>query len=189
MLRQNTQNLVIQALLLSLCVVLSRFASVRIAFGGVEGVRIGLGALPLIMAGVFFGPVSGAVVGATADIVGYLLSPLGPYMPHFTLTAALQGFIPGLFFTSRLYSLRFSRLGNRGALFIGISLSQVMGGLFLTPYFLHLLFEIPLNIVLIPRLVSVPIQIILYFYLFSLLLKAPPVAVLMPQLPYRQKTS
>ncbi len=187
--RRNTQNLVIQALLISLCVVLTRFASVRLAFGGVEGIRIGLGALPLIMAGVFFGPVSGAVVGATADIVGYILSPLGPYMPHFTLTAALQGFIPGLFFTSRLSSLRAYRLGNRGALFIGIILSQVTGGLILTPFFLHILFDIPWGIVMVPRMVSVPVQVVLYFYLFSLLLKAQPVAILMPQVSQRQKSS
>jgi len=46
----RTRRLVILALMISLNVILARFASVRIAIGGVEGIRIGLGNFPVIFA-------------------------------------------------------------------------------------------------------------------------------------------
>ncbi|HSV31334.1 MAG TPA: folate family ECF transporter S component [Atribacteraceae bacterium] len=171
--RSKTQVIVIQALLLALSIILTRFASIRVAIGGVEGIRIGFGTLPIIMTGVFFGPLAGILVGVSADIVGYVLSPMGPYMPHFTLIAALYGLVPGLLTVRPLSGLIDARFGPMKTIILGITLSQVLGGLFLTPYFLHILFEIPWKILIIPRLISTPIQIVLYGYLFYLLIKVP----------------
>ncbi|MDI7250904.1 MAG: ECF transporter S component, partial [Bacillota bacterium] len=54
------------AMLIALSVVLTRVASIRIPVGGVEAIRIGFGALPILMAGVWGGPVFGFIVGAVA---------------------------------------------------------------------------------------------------------------------------
>jgi len=94
----RTRRLVILALMISLNVILARFASVRIAIGGVEGIRIGLGNFPVIFAGLFLGPVAGGITGALGDIMGFMLNPMGVYMPHFTLTAFLTGAVPGMVF-------------------------------------------------------------------------------------------
>src|SRR5690554_2576115 len=92
---KQTRTLVYLAFLIALNIVLSRILSMRISIGGVEGIRIGLGGLPIILAGIGLGPWHGGTVGAAADIIGYMINPMGGYAPHFTLSAFLTGFIPG----------------------------------------------------------------------------------------------
>lgn len=92
----SSKNIAYYALLIALNVVLTRVGSIRIGGGGTEIVRIGFGGFPIIFAGIVFGPLAGGIVGAVGDIIGMIISPMGPYMPHFTLSAALTGAIPGL---------------------------------------------------------------------------------------------
>ncbi len=92
----GTRKLSILALLVALDVVLSRMASIRIPIGGAEGLRIGFGPLPIVFAGMVYGPLAGAMVGAVGDLLGYFINPMGGYLPVFTVTAALRGLIPGL---------------------------------------------------------------------------------------------
>ena len=58
--------------------------------------KIGFSFLPIAAAGALFGPVVGGVVGAVGDVLGYFISPTGPYFPGFTLNAFLSGFLYGL---------------------------------------------------------------------------------------------
>ncbi len=51
-----------------------------------------------VLAGVFFGPVSGGIVGLLSDLLGFLIAPQGPYMPLITLSSALMGVIGGLIY-------------------------------------------------------------------------------------------
>jgi ECF transporter S component (folate family) len=157
--------LVFGGILIATSIVLTRFASIRVNFGAVEGIRIGFGTFPIIFAGFCFGPLMGALVGALSDILGYILSPAGPYMPHFTLSAALYGIIPGLFAMASFLSERSRILG-------GVLVSQLSVGLLLTPFFLATLFGIPWKFLIIPRLVGTPVQIVAYFYIFQILRKS-----------------
>ncbi|NLY05810.1 folate family ECF transporter S component, partial [Candidatus Sordicultor fermentans] len=81
---KRTKALVYLGFLTTLSIVLTRLASIRIPLGGVEVIRIGFGQLPVIMAGIYFGPGSGALVGGLSDFLGFFLNPMGPYLPHFT---------------------------------------------------------------------------------------------------------
>ena len=84
--------LVSLALLAAINIVLSRFLVIYLT----EFARLDLGNVPLILAGLLFGPIAGALTGAAADITGSaLLSGLGWY-PPLTLGPVLMGFIPGL---------------------------------------------------------------------------------------------
>jgi len=160
----RTRSLVVTGLLIALSVILTRFASFRLVIGGVEAIRIGFGALPNIMAGILLGPLYGAISGALADIIGFILSPMGPgYMPHFTLTSALMGAIPGVVVRllnrdRQMTSLPFLHLF--AAAFSGIAL--VSCGL--TPYFLHHLYGISYSIIMPPRLISGAIEVFIYSY-------------------------
>ncbi|MBU4228094.1 folate family ECF transporter S component, partial [bacterium] len=87
----SSHKIATMGLLIALSIILTRIASLRIAIGGVEGIRIGLGGLPIILGGVLFGPLSGGLIGAISDVIGYFINPMGAYMPHFTLTSALTG--------------------------------------------------------------------------------------------------
>ncbi|MFH0926580.1 MAG: folate family ECF transporter S component, partial [bacterium] len=84
--RISSHKITTMGLLIAMSIILTRIASLRIAIGGVEGIRIGFGGLPIILGGVLFGPLSGGLIGAISDVVGYFINPMGAYMPHFTLT-------------------------------------------------------------------------------------------------------
>ena len=90
--------MVLMAMFVALNVVFTRLLSARVPIAGIETVRIGLGPLPVYIAGIIGGPIPGAIVGALGDIIGAILFPLGGYLPHFTVVAALRGLLAGLLF-------------------------------------------------------------------------------------------
>ncbi|MFZ7102392.1 MAG: folate family ECF transporter S component [Peptococcaceae bacterium] len=149
---KNRKNLVEGALLIALSVILTRFFSIKVSFGGVDGVRIGIGTLPIILAGLRSGIFQGARVGALADIIGYFLSPGGAYMPHFTLTSALNGILPPVLIGKK------EKL-NPYRITIAVVLTQLVISMFLVPYFLNILFGIPYQVIFLPRLISFMINV------------------------------
>jgi len=152
--------------LIALSIILTRVASLRVAIGGVEGIRIGLGKLPIILGGVIFGPLAGGLIGAFSDLLGYFINPIGVYMPHFTLTSALTGIIPAAI-------LILMRKDEPNILDLGIAITagQVITSIILIPYFLNILFGLPWKILIPPRIVSEPIQIFIYIYTINIILK------------------
>ncbi len=69
----NTYALTVCALLTALSVVLARVLTLIPA----ETTRISLEAVPIVLSGLLFGPIPGAVVGFAADLIGCLFSPFG----------------------------------------------------------------------------------------------------------------
>jgi len=154
--RHDTRQTVSLSLLVGLSVLLSRFASIRPVFAGVEIVRIGFGALPLVLAGIMYGPWAGAAVGAASDILGFLLSPLGgPYLPHFTLTAALTGFLAGVM----SQAIKFKGI-YRSLLICAAALIPTKG--VLIPLFQAWLFGLPLVATLMVALLNAVILTVVY---------------------------
>ncbi len=95
----TTSVLVKASLLTAISIVLTRFFSYMIPLGGMPALRIGFGNVPLIAAGMMFGPLVGGAVGVVADLIGYVLNPMGgAYFPGFTVSAALYGVLSGLLF-------------------------------------------------------------------------------------------
>ncbi|HHX02138.1 MAG TPA: folate family ECF transporter S component [Firmicutes bacterium] len=164
MLRQ-TRTLVYLAILVALSIVLSRVFSVRISLAGIEGIRIGLGGLPIILAGLALGPWHGGVVGALADVVGYMINPMGGFAPHFTLSAYLTGFIPGA-----VIWYVFQNKNRYWKLVLAILLGELVTNVILVPYFLYSLYGLPIKPMLIPRLCSVLIQAPFYAYCIKVIL-------------------
>ncbi|MCD6362897.1 MAG: folate family ECF transporter S component [Synergistetes bacterium] len=165
---RKSRRLAILGFMIALSVVLSRFGSVRIAIGGVEGIRVGFGSFPLIFLGIFLGPVEGAIGGALADIIGYIISPMGPYMPHFTLTSALRGFIPGI------TVILFKRFSFTWRVTVALIASTIVPEITLLPYFLYILFGIPWKVVLVSKLIGSGIQFPVYLLLFNILYRRIP---------------
>jgi ECF transporter S component (folate family) len=148
-------------ILIALSIILTRFASFRIPIFGVENIRIGFGPFPIILGGILFGPILGFSIGAIADVIGFIISPMGTYMPHFTLVSGLNGLIPGLWMIS---SPKMINLTNsfRVRWILGVVTSQLLNQWLLLPWFLFLTFEIPIKLSLLPRLISAPIQALVY---------------------------
>lgn len=88
----TVNNLTKIAILAALSVVLRRFFTITIPVNK----KIGVGYMPIILSGIMYGPISGGLTGALADVVGMLLNPDGVFHPGFTLSAFLMGFGPGI---------------------------------------------------------------------------------------------
>lgn len=87
----STKKLVRVAVLIAVQVILSRFLSIN-----AQLLRISFAFIPVYIAAMLYGPVWAAVTDGTADILGALLFPTGPYVPNFTLSAILSGTLYGL---------------------------------------------------------------------------------------------
>lgn len=88
----TTRTLVSLALLCAMEIVLARFCVIWIT----SSIKITFEAIPILLAGILFGPLAGALVGAASDILGSaFLSGLG-WMPQLTVTPLLLGLLPGL---------------------------------------------------------------------------------------------
>ena len=87
----NTYALTVCALLTALSVILARLLTIIPS----EISRFSLEAVPILLAGLLFGPVPGAAVGFAADFIGCLFSPYG-YNPIFCLPPILYGLWAGL---------------------------------------------------------------------------------------------
>ena len=89
---KNVRTLVVCAVLAAISVVLARLI---IPMPDVS-TRFSLEAVPIFLAGMFFGPIPGALVGFSADLVGCLFSGYG-YNPLFCIPPILYGLCAGFF--------------------------------------------------------------------------------------------
>lgn len=78
------------ALCIALCIVLEKFLSITIG-----AFRFSIGNLPIIISGLLFGPIVGAIVGCASDIIGSILVGYA-INPIITLGAAAVGLTAGL---------------------------------------------------------------------------------------------
>ncbi len=94
-----TYTLVCLGALTAIYLILSRFLAINIGGFG----RIQLGAVARIMAGLWFGPLAGGLVGLVSDLLGCLIQGYA-VNPIITLGAILWGVIPALFFPGGVLS-------------------------------------------------------------------------------------
>ncbi len=162
----DTKMLTRMALLIALNIILSRILSVRIPLGGVEGLRIGFSSLPVLFAGIFLGPLAGGIVGTIGDLIGVFINPMGPYMPHITLNAALRGVLPGLVI---LLLCRGKRGIGLFPLFLAVCSTLILTDILLLPYFFETLYGLSRVVTVPPRIIQNIIAIPAYtVLLFSL---------------------
>ena len=90
---KNVYVLTVCALLVAIATVLGFFKLVVIP----ELIEIRFAFMPIGMSGMLFGPFIGGMVGALADVLGYLVNPTGPFFPGFTIATAISGVIYGVF--------------------------------------------------------------------------------------------
>lgn len=96
----SVRIMILAALFTAMSIVFDKFLAVNIG----DSIRIGLGGLPLQMAGIMLGPAVGAAVGGVSDIIGCLLKGYS-INPVITLGAISVGFISGLMFHKGLASM------------------------------------------------------------------------------------
>lgn len=80
------------AALVAMQIILARFLSIQAS----DTLRVSFESVPVILAGMWLGPVSGALVALIADILGTVISGYGVWFPPIALGPVLVGVISGL---------------------------------------------------------------------------------------------
>ncbi len=144
------KRLVLGAMLAAMSVVIGMFCKSFLNFGG--GLwRITFENLPIILAGIFLGPVTGGLVGIVSDLTSYLLSPQ-TYPPNLIVTfgAFAVGVVSGLMarFVIREHTVK--------QIILSASAAHVLGSMIIKPIGLYqfygwaVLVRIPLYMVIAP---------------------------------------
>lgn len=130
-----TRNLVFMALLCAISVLLSRVLAINTPV-----MRISLGSVPIVLAGLCFGPVAGAMVGVVADLMGCVFLSTFGYTPILALSPMLMGALPWLLAKVCLHN-RPLRLWRVYAVLLP---AEILGPICWTTFGLHLLYGTPL---------------------------------------------
>ncbi|MCL2670467.1 MAG: folate family ECF transporter S component [Clostridiales bacterium] len=142
---KQLRRLVYAALLCAISIVLTRVLSLQLS----PAIRLHLGNVPILLAGLWLGPLWGAAVGFAADFLGAtLVSSLGWFAP-LSLAPTLLGAIVALLSGRKR---RFWRVIP--AIIISLLICEVG----IKPYALHLLTETPWEAVLAARLPFTALQ-------------------------------
>ncbi len=160
----NVRTMIIMALLAALGAVFSAFLSVELNFTGVKTVEISLTPLPIMLAGIFFGPLAGGIVGFVADTAGFFMGvQVGVYNPAFSITMALFGVIAGLFY---LRSKKNSIWKATGAALA----AQIVCSVILNTLLVWAFYAVPLEVLIPPRLIGAAVELPLYAWLLMVLI-------------------
>ena len=88
----STQNLVMMAALIAMQIILARFLSIQVS----DTLRISFESIPVILAGMWLGPIPGAIVAVLADFLGTILSGYGTWFPPLVLGPLAVGILSGV---------------------------------------------------------------------------------------------
>ena len=151
----NVKNLALAAMLTAMSVVIGIFCKTVLNFA--DGLfRVTFENLPIILAGIIFGPVIGGLVGAASDLISYLLSAQA-YPPNLvvTLGATAVGVVAGVvshYVIKKRGDLQFIVAGGAAHLIGSMIIKPI--GLFVF-YSWLVLWRIPLYLVIAPLEITV----------------------------------
>lgn len=165
----DVRTLVFLGALVAMHLVLTRVFVLELGF-----TRISLGSVCTILAGLWFGPVAGAVVGFTADIVGCFMKGYA-VNPLITLAAILWGVIPVLF---RPLFLKGSRVKKSMWLCAGVTLASVISSLGLTTAGLVLFNGFNFFAIMPARIIQFCVMTVVYCVITNLLFFSPATNVI-----------
>lgn len=159
------RKITLAGLLIAISIIFSRFLAADVVVGGLSTLRISLGPVPLYLSGMLLGPVYGAIAGALADSLGYLVKPLGGYFPGFAINGALTGMIPGLLL------MFYKKRQSWWRLLIIITIVEVITSAILTPLWLSIITGKAFIVFLPTNIISRAFLIPIYVTLVRTLLK------------------
>lgn len=144
------KRLVLGAMLAAMSVVIGMFCKSFLNFGG--GLwRVTFENLPIILAGIFLGPLTGGMVGVVSDLTSYLLSPQ-VYPPNLVVT--FGAFAVGV--TAGLMARFVVRERGTKQIVLSAAVAHVIGSMIIKPiglfqfYQWAVLVRIPLYLVIAP---------------------------------------
>lgn len=161
----STKNILLLALFAAISIILTRFLSFYLPIVAVNTVRISLGNIPIVLAGLLLGPIAGAATGIVADVVGTTMFSAFGYFPGFTLSAAIVGFLPGVL------KLAFKNLDKYSNILIIVFITELITSMGLNTLWVSMLTDVNYFVLLIPRAGITLIMMLLYSWIIYILLK------------------
>ncbi len=161
----TTKNTLLLALFAAISIILTRFLSFYLPIVAVNTVRISLGNIPIVLAGLLLGPFAGAATGIVADVVGTTMFSAFGYFPGFTLSAALVGFIPGIL---KSY---FKNLNKYSSILTIVFITELITSMGLNTLWVSILSHANYFVLLVPRVGITVIMMLLYSWIIHILLK------------------
>lgn len=162
-------NLAIAAMLLALSVVLGYFANISISFLGTNTIKIGFNVVPIVIAAMLYGPVTAGIVGGLSDIIGYILAPMGGYIPGFTISMILVGIVYGIAFYKE--DVRLPRIIITE--FIVTIFINILLGVTWFVVFYGMPYDKALTVRGIKEIFDLPLSIVINFFAFRFISKIP----------------
>ena len=96
----SVRKLTCGAVLVAMQIMLARFCGIQVN----EGLRLSFEGIPILLAGIWLGPLWGMIVGCVADVLGTIISGYGVYFPLLTVGPMLLGGLGG--YGARLLSAK-----------------------------------------------------------------------------------
>lgn len=156
----NLQLLAVSAFLAALSIVCGKY----LAFSVGNVLRFSFENLPILLAGMMFGPIVGMTVGVVADLIGCVMVAY-PINPIVTLGAACIGLLSGILF-------RFTkRLPILWQTCITVILTHLVASVVVKTYGLSQYYDMPFHILLLWRLLNYAIVGIAEWLLLYTVLK------------------
>lgn len=118
-----------------------------LAFGVGQVLRFSFENLPILLAGMLFGPLIGAAVGVAADLIGCVLVGYA-INPILTVGAAIIGATGGLLYR------RLVRLPEHGRILLSVSAAHLLGSVVIKTVGLAAFYDMPVGILMLWRLLN-----------------------------------
>ena len=85
-------NLALMSALITMQIILARFLSIQVS----DTLRISFESIPVILAGMWLGPIPGAIVAVVADFLGTIIHGYGAWFPPLVLGPMAVGILSGV---------------------------------------------------------------------------------------------
>ncbi len=85
-------NLALMSALIAMQIILARFLSIQVS----DTLRISFESIPVILAGMWLGPIPGAIVAVVADFLGTIIHGYGAWFPPLVLGPVAVGVLSGV---------------------------------------------------------------------------------------------
>ncbi|MDY0234597.1 MAG: folate family ECF transporter S component [Gudongella sp.] len=167
----DIRTMVKAGFLVAISIVMTRFVYIMLPLAGIQALRISFGDVPLMLSGILFGPLVGGLTGLAADLIGFLINPMGPYYPGFTLSSILWGVLPGLIFIVLRGKKSFEKSLSFRNIVIAVAITAILVSLILNTYWLSILYGKGFLILLPPRFVATLISIPIHSMVIRALVK------------------
>ena len=160
---RRTKKIVLEALLLAMLIVLSRFLSIKTPL-----IKISFSFVPTMLCAIWLGPKWSVLLNVLGDLIGATLFPTGPYFVGYTITTAVAGLIYGLLlykkesdsFTEKQFVIR---------VIISVILVSIISNMLLNTLWISITagkaFIVLLGTRVVKELIMIPIHVIVILFI------------------------